>query len=65
VLLGHGTQTKIPGTTLQKEMFLIVFWRKPGKCIFSPWTRLVLDASEHTCRYHTTSIHSNQVHVTT
>jgi len=26
VLLGHGTQTKIPGTTLWKEMFLVVFF---------------------------------------
>jgi len=26
---GHGTQTNIPGTTWWKEMFLVVFWRKP------------------------------------
>ena len=25
MLLGHGTQTKIPGTTLRKEMFKLSF----------------------------------------
>jgi len=33
MLLGHGTQTKVPGMTLWKQMFLVVFWRKPGKLL--------------------------------
>jgi len=34
VLLEHGAQTKIAGTTLWKEMFLIIYWRKPEKRLF-------------------------------
>jgi len=34
MLRGHGTQTKIPGTTLWKEMFQLSF---EGSQRYAPW----------------------------